>query len=139
MERTEEEIRERLKVLRKRSGLSARKASVAIGCGEGYVSKIEREDHFPSMACLQAMLEAYNSSLEELYYENFETYNLDKQIFDLLKIINPNRKTRLITLLTIMKSIDMESDSVLNLEATKNLNKGLKKLNAEISKQNKEY
>lgn len=119
----QQKIIERLKLLRRRAGVSAREVSKNIGCGDGYVSRLEKGKYFPPICVLGAMLKAYRSSFEELYYEDFENYKFDKEIFELLKIVNPDSKTRTITLLTVINSIEDDKS-----DATKIVCKGLGKI-----------
>ena len=101
----EQEIRKRLKDLRKKAGFnSARSLSLAMGYEESYMAKIENGNNsIPSVSNLIIILNACKSSLEELFYENFEIYRLDKELRNLLKTITQKEKYHAITLLTVLK------------------------------------
>lgn len=100
--RMRKEILERLVLLRKRAGFSARELSLKINRQEGYIGKVECGNHFPPVEDLESILKACNSSFEELFYEDFNSYWLDKDIIRKLKDVTPEGKNAIITLLVLM-------------------------------------
>ena len=92
----------RLIVLRKKMGYSARELSAKINRAENYIARIESGNHFPPIEDIECILKTCNSSFEELFYEDFDSYSIDKEILKKLKDIKPEGKKALITLLVYM-------------------------------------
>ncbi|MCL2851138.1 MAG: helix-turn-helix domain-containing protein [Firmicutes bacterium] len=102
----EQKIRKRMIVIRKIAGLSARQLSLRISCAEGYINKFENGQSFVSMDNLESMLKACDSSFEELFSENFESYRKDKQIYSKIREVTPEDKDPLLTLLVAMEKLE---------------------------------
>lgn len=95
------EIINRISQLRTKAGLSARELSLRIGKNEAYINRLEYRQNFePSISVINDIVEACDSSLEELFYYDMNQYKADKQIIDLLKRVSPTKKEAWIELLS---------------------------------------
>lgn len=97
---TLEEIINRISKLRTRKNLSARELSLRIGKNEAYINRLEYRKNFePSISVINDIVTACDSSMEEFFYYDIDTYNRDKQIIKLLKDTPENKKQAIIELL----------------------------------------
>lgn len=87
-----QELRMRIAKLRLRENLSARKLSLKLKRSPGYISKIEQGEFFPDIDELSAIAQICHSSLEELFYFDFDSYKLDKDCLKLIKKLNAKQK-----------------------------------------------
>lgn len=95
-----EQIIERISILRTKANLSARELSFRIGKNESYINRLEYRKNFePSISVINDIVEACDSSLEELFYDNMCDYKQDKEIIELLKHTNEKKKQAIIDLL----------------------------------------
>jgi len=82
----------RITILRENAGYSARALSLAIDRQEDYLYKVKVGKLFPSVVDLEKIAKLCGSSLEELFYEKFERYQLDKQILEKAAAIDNSKK-----------------------------------------------
>ncbi|MCL2756330.1 MAG: helix-turn-helix domain-containing protein [Firmicutes bacterium] len=97
-----ERLLERLITLRKRAGLSARNLSFKIGRSEYYISRIESGKYNPSIHDLEKIVEACDSSLQELFSEQFDSYRVDRDIIDKLHGLSTKEKDAVLSLLVLV-------------------------------------
>ena len=93
---------DRITVLRENAGLSARALSIAIDHQEDYLSKVKRGKLSLSVVDLEKIAKICGSSLEELFYEKFERYKIDKEIIRKATAIDPKGSDALVALFTVL-------------------------------------
>lgn len=94
------ELIEKLSKLRTSKKLSARELSLRIDKNESYIHGMECNKNFePSVSVISDICDACGITLEQLFYYDMEQYSLDKEIIDLLKQVNSEKKQAIITLL----------------------------------------
>ncbi|MBQ3494563.1 MAG: helix-turn-helix transcriptional regulator [Clostridia bacterium] len=89
----------RISKLRLRSKYSARELSQMIDKSDNYINRLENSNFNIPLKTLYDILEACECSAEEFFYENFEDYKEDKEIIELLKKVDKNKKQAIISLL----------------------------------------
>lgn len=87
-----EDIIERLIALRKKAGLTANDVSLKLGHTRFYISRMENGVFFPSVNELENILNLYGSTLEELFYSEFEEFHFEKSIIEKLRSIGKHEK-----------------------------------------------
>ena len=93
------EIIKRIGYIRTNKKYSARELSLMVDKSEGYINHLESIGFNFSVQTLIDILEACECSAEEFFYENFEHYKQDKEIIELLKKVNKDKKEAIISLL----------------------------------------
>ena len=93
------EIINRISYFRTKKKLSARELSLLIGKSEPYINKLETRDFNLPTKVLLNIIEALEISTAEFFADNYKTYSLDKQLFDLISNMNEERKTSLINVI----------------------------------------
>lgn len=97
------EIIKRISQIRIESHLSARALSQKIGMNDGYINRLEsKKDFLPRLETLLDILEACGVSVEKFFYYDYFEYNNDRQIFDILKNLESDKKKILIELMKIL-------------------------------------
>jgi len=109
-----ERLLERLIALRKRAGLSARSLSLRIGRGEYYMSRIENGNYAPSIEDLERIAEACDSSLQELFSEQFESYKIDTEIIEMLQRLSGKEKDAVMSVLIALYNKNKIEDAIIN-------------------------
>lgn len=95
---------QKISYLRNKNNLSARKLSEQIGKNYGYINKLEHEKSFlPTVDTLFDILEVCNTSPEEFFYYNINSYKADREIIELLSNIDDESKKSILTLLKKIK------------------------------------
>ena len=105
-----EKLLERLVAIRKRAGLSARELSLKINRSEGYISRLEAGNHFPPIEDIEVMLKICNSNFRELFCEEFDTYQLDQEVFEIVSKASSKEKEVVLTILAMMFHQRQESE-----------------------------
>ena len=99
----------RLRDIRKRAGLSAKELSLKLDRAEDYIYRVEAGRFAPAVKDLECIVTLCGSSLEELFYEDFESYHVDKEIFEKFKTLNAQGKDAFLTLLVLLyRQIEVE-------------------------------
>lgn len=82
----------RIGYFRNKANLSAKALSFSIGKSHGYISKMEHGDHEPSMQVILDIIDACEITPEEFFYENIDSYKIDKEILTLIKKVDEKKK-----------------------------------------------
>lgn len=93
------EIINRISYFRNQKKLSARELSLLIGKSEPYINKLEAKDFNLPTNVLLDILAALEISTAEFFADNYKTYEIDKQLFDLISSLDNERKLSLINLI----------------------------------------
>lgn len=94
------EIINRISYLRTRAHLSARALSFLVGKNGGYINRLEaKKDFLPTIETLLEIISACNSSVEEFFYKDINSYKKDSEIIELLANVKEEKKEAIITLL----------------------------------------
>ena len=93
------EIVRRVGYFRNRANLSARALSLTIGKNSAYITKMEAGEFEPSMKIVLDIIEACNTTPEEFFYEDLNTYKIDKDNLNLIKNLPEQKKIALKELL----------------------------------------
>jgi len=94
------ELIDRISFIRTRADLSARKLSMEIGKTQSYINRMESARNFaPTFETLIDILDVCKSSVDEFFYYSIPAYKQDMHIIELLKGIEQEKKTAIITLL----------------------------------------
>ena len=96
-----ERLQDRISAVRQRAGLSARALSLMIGRGDYHVSRLEKGKLIPTIEDLERIAEACGSSLPEIFSENFESYNVDSEIIDILQSLSGRDKDVALSMLIL--------------------------------------
>ena len=91
----------RLIALRKKTKLTASEVSQKLHRNEYYISKMENGVFFPPVKELEQILELYNSNLEELFYDEFEKFRMEKEVIERFRRIGQKEKDAILTLLIV--------------------------------------
>jgi len=110
-------ILERLVLLRKRANLSCKELSEKINRQETYISRVEKGKYpIPPAEDLERIANACGSSMEELFYEDFDKYSEDKAVREQLKELTGDSKSAVIGLLVLLhkqsKELNKNKDSL---------------------------
>jgi len=97
--RIRERLLGRLIDLRKQAELSARELSLKIGRPEYYISRIESGKYAPTIEDIERIAEVCDSSLEQLFSTQFESYQVDKDVVRMLRALSGKEKDAVLTLL----------------------------------------
>lgn len=94
------EIIDRISTARIKANLSARALSINAGLNYGYINRLEsKKDFLPSMESFLSILDACDITLEEFFYYDMNTYEQDKEIINLLKNANAEKKNIVLEIL----------------------------------------
>ena len=106
---TSKQLLERIVQLRKRAKLSCKELSKRIDRQEHYIARVEKGVYpIPPAEDLDRIARVCGSSMEELFYETFDSYYEDKEILEKFKkITSENSKNALIGLLVLLYEKDM--------------------------------
>ena len=91
---------DRIGFFRNKANLSARQLSLQIGKNAGYIHLLETNRKFaPTFDTLVDILETCNTTFEEFFYRNPQSYKQDMMILDLLETASEDKKKAIIALL----------------------------------------
>ena len=91
---------DRISALRIKNNLSARELSLRIDKNESYINKLEYKKNFePSISVISDICEACGTTLQEFFYYDMEQFEFDREIIDLLKSTDTEKKQAVICLL----------------------------------------
>lgn len=93
------EIIRRVGYFRNKANYSARALSLTIGKNSAYITKMETGEFEPSMKIILDIIEACNITPEEFFYENVNSYKIDKENLNILKTLPESKKIALKELL----------------------------------------
>ena len=94
-----EELTFRIGYFRNRKNLSARELSLRIGKSPTYINQIENGNFKLSLPKLLDVIDALEVSCAEFFAENYATYQQDKEILELLRTLQKERKKSFIDLM----------------------------------------
>ena len=96
------EIIDRISIARTNVNLSARALSLSAGLNGGYISRLEsKKDFLPSLEAFLKILEICNMTPEEFFYYNQNEYKKDKEIIELLKSADTEKKEIVLSILKL--------------------------------------
>lgn len=94
------EIINRISKARTKANLSARALSINAGLNYGYINRLEsKKDFLPSLEAFLSILDACDISLEEFFYYDMDAYEQDKEIINLLKNADVEKKNIILSIL----------------------------------------
>lgn len=96
-------VGERIYVLRKHKKMSARKLSLSLGCGKGYINNIENKKNMPSMEFLYYICEYFKITLEEFFAEKVKAPAVTSELINEIKNMNEESQEYLLSFIKSMK------------------------------------
>ena len=100
LEKQKQDIIIRISRARTNANLSARALSQKIEINDGYINRLEsKKDFLPSVEVLLKIIDVCGLTIEEFFYDNYSSYKIDKEIIDLLKNTNEEKKQAILTIL----------------------------------------
>ena len=100
LEKQKQDIIIRISRARTNANLSARALSQKIEMNDGYINRLEsKKDFLPSVEVLLKIIDVCELTIEEFFYDNYSSYKIDKEIIDLLKNTNDEKKKAILTIL----------------------------------------
>jgi len=93
------EILERFITLRKKAGFSAKELSQKLDLNEYYITKMEKGIFSPPIKELERILALCNSSLGELFYDEFDRYHPEKAMLKKFRSIGAKETSAILTIL----------------------------------------
>ena len=93
------EVLARVGYFRMKANLSARALSLSIGKNAAYITKMEAGEFEPSMKIILDIIEACNITAEQFFYEDINSYKIDKENLTIIKNLPENKKKALKELL----------------------------------------
>ncbi len=93
------DVIQRIGYFRNRANLSARALSLDIDKNPAYITKLEVGEFEPSMQVVLDIIETCGTTPEEFFYENVNSYKLDKENLQIIEKLNESKKTALKELL----------------------------------------
>ena len=100
LEKQKQDIIIRISRARTNANLSARALSQKIEMNDGYINRLEsKKDFLPSVEVLLKIIDVCGLTIEEFFYDNYSSYKMDKEIIDLLKNTNEEKKQAILTIL----------------------------------------
>ena len=100
LDKQKQDIIIRISRARTNANLSARALSQKIEMNDGYINRLEsKKDFLPSVEVLLKIIDVCGLTIEEFFYDNYSSYKIDKEIIDLLKNTNEEKKQAILTIL----------------------------------------
>jgi transcriptional regulator with XRE-family HTH domain len=96
-----EKILSRLVALRRGANLSAKEVSARLNKNSSYISRMESSIFFPPMKELEMILEMYDSSLEELFCDEFTQFRFEKGLIEKFRKISRGQKNVVLGMLAL--------------------------------------
>lgn len=93
------DIISRVGYFRNKANLSARALSLNIDKNPAYITKMEAGEFEPSMKVILEIIEACGITPEEFFYEDINSYKLDKENLSIIKNLSEHKKSALKELL----------------------------------------
>jgi len=93
------DILERLVALRKKAGLTAHDVSLQLGRTRYYISRMENGVFFPPFHELDQILGIYNSSMEELFYKEFDEFRFETDMMEKFRCLGKQGKDAVLMIL----------------------------------------
>lgn len=93
------EIIIRIGHFRNKANLSAKALSLSIGKSPAYITKMEHGEYEPSARVLLDIIEACGTTPEEFFYEDLNSYKVDKETLTLIKKVDETKKLAIQALL----------------------------------------
>lgn len=89
----------RIGYFRNKRNLSARELSLRIGKSGTYINQIESKNFTLSLPVLFDIINALEISFAEFFADNYQNYQQDKEILDILNYLSAERKRSFIDLM----------------------------------------
>ena len=89
----------RIGYFRNKRNLSARELSLRIGKSGTYINQIESKNFTLSLPVLFDIIEVLEISFAEFFSDNYQNYQQDKEILDILNYLSAERKKSFIDLM----------------------------------------
>ena len=100
LDKQKQDIIIRISRARTNANLSARALSQKIEMNDRYINRLEsKKDFLPSVEVLLKIIDVCGLTIEEFFYDNYSSYKIDKEIIDLLKNTNEEKKQAILTIL----------------------------------------
>ena len=93
------DVIQRIGYIRNKANLSARALSLEIDKNPAYITKLEAGEFEPSMQVVLDIIEACGTTPEEFFYENVNSYKLDKENLLIIEKLSETKKIALKELL----------------------------------------
>lgn len=93
------DVIQRIGYFRNKANLSARALSLEIDKNPAYITKLEAGEFEPSMQVVLDIIEACGTTPEEFFYENVNSYKLDKENLLIIEKLSETKKIALKELL----------------------------------------
>lgn len=88
---------EKIAILRIKKGISQKELSLKIGKNPEYIHTLETKKNFaPNFETLLDILEVFNISLTQFFYEPFDDYLTNEDLITVLKNLPPKKKQAII-------------------------------------------
>ena len=100
------DVVKRLRALRRKSGKTAKAVSATLEKNEFYISRMEKGIFLPGLPELEKILAEYNSSLEELFYDEFERFHFEKEVIEKLRTIGKKQENIIMGILALAFEIN---------------------------------
>ena len=94
-----DDLIQRIGYFRNKLKLSARELSLRIGKSSTYINQIESKNFMLSLPALFEIIDALQISCAEFFAENYQSYEQDKEIMELLQKLTPERKRAFLDLM----------------------------------------
>ena len=91
----------RIGYFRNKKNISARELSLMLDKSESYIFRIESGQIKLSCQTLFEIVKALNITINELFYYDPEKFDEDKELLDIIKTMNKDDKSALVTILQI--------------------------------------
>ena len=89
----------RIGYFRNKANLSARALSLEIDKNPAYITKLEAGEYEPSIKVILDIISACNTTPEEFFYEDINSYKIDKENLSIIKNLSESKKIALKELL----------------------------------------
>lgn len=100
-DQTIKQMIERIATIRVSKNLSQRELSLRINKNAGYIHMLETNKNFaPTFDTFLDILEVFEMSINQFFYEPYGEYNTDYDIIKMLKFVSPKKKEAILTLLS---------------------------------------
>lgn len=90
---------QRIGYFRNEKNLSARELSLRIGKSDTYINQVENKNFRISLPVLFEIIDALEVSCAEFFSDNYKSFQQDKEIFDILNSLSPERKNSFLDLM----------------------------------------
>lgn len=89
------DIAQRISYFRNKKGMTAQELSQMIGKSNNYIGKLECYNFNLPSSVLLTIIDALAVTAEEFFADNFQTYQKDKELYNLIKVLPQEKKEAL--------------------------------------------